>query len=130
VNFTADDRGTLFKGEYVAHERFSFSKYFYDVSNLNYRVLFGDRELALASRTFNVKTQYAQRCDLREFALNRERDHMVVIIDVKLNLAVGSLLHVRTSQPVLGFHSDPGHASNLIVYHKSESVRQVALVSS
>lgn len=123
MDFTADDRGTLLKSEYVTHERFGFSKHFHDISNLDYWVLFGDRELALASRTFNVKTQNAQRRDLREFALNRERDHMVVIIDVKLDLAVGSLLHVGTSQPVLGFHSNPGHASNLIVYHKSESVR-------
>jgi hypothetical protein len=54
---------------------------------------------------------------------------MVVVFNIKLNLAVGCLLHISAHEPVFSFNSNPSHASDLIINHESKSVGQVALVS-
>lgn len=103
--------------------------YFYDVCYLDDWVTVRGRELASLSCTLDIKTQNSQRRNLRVLAITRQALHVVVIVDIKLDLASGFLPVSGANFPIFLFNLNPGHSPNLIVNHESQRIQHIGLIS-
>jgi hypothetical protein len=103
--------------------------YFYDVCYLDDWVTVRGRELASLSCTLDIKTQNSQRRNLRVLAITRQALYVVVIVDIKLDLASGFLPVSGANFPIFLFNLYPGHSPNLIVNHKSQRIQHIGLIS-
>lgn len=116
--------------KHIPDKNFALSVDFDDVCNLDDRVHFSLRKSAFFCGTLDIKAQNTQRSELRVFAFTWQTLDIVIVVNVKLNLTPGFFILIVTNFPFALLDSDPGHSSNVVVYHKPKWERDIALKCS
>lgn len=119
VHFAANDWRAILQSENISDEHFTLPLDLDDVGNLNDWVRLCCREFTSLCRTLNIETEDAQGWKFRVVALTWKSNNIIVVVDIKLNLAVAGFLTLVPYVPVSGPNAHPAHPTKLLIDHES-----------
>lgn len=101
---------------------------FYDICDLNNWIISSCGKFTFSCWALNIKTQNSKWRNFWIHTFTRQTLDVVIVENIKFDLTHRLLFVTWTNLPISLLYSNPSHATNFIVYHKTECIGHTWLI--